>query len=493
MSERRVNLNYLNDEEIIKLYELFFGSILIKREASIYLTTLQSTINKDGFIQKALEKLNKHEIEIINSISSITMMPYNFIFEKLSIILGEQASIVGKYLTNLINRNYIFLRSDKTIVIPDIYNTEKLDLINITPLERDDAGLYDHRHLNDFNNFINYLLTKDIVFSKSGVLYKKDYDSAAEVFTSYSKLDRDLFDIFAYYYSAKFVCEDTIDFIEVSAFYGLTPVEKALSLLKVIAPYFYHIVKFCYNEKKSFSINKEVLKRLWINALLLTEIDDVPYHLDYKMFIRLMTVIGLFTENSDDIIVNYYSESTTKEMTLTISSNYTIFVNSDATSDNLYKPSLFSDYIKYDKFAEYEISPHSVKRAVYNGYSFKDFKDFISQFDITLAPNVDTTISQWFDKFGSHFYVTGTIFFCETQEKGKIISKLIDNNMVEAYEIKKDSVFLIPEGKSKIFFDFLEKSGITFYENRPKKIKKSVSNIKFPDYNKLISVKTSNS
>ncbi|OHD72973.1 MAG: hypothetical protein A2355_06990 [Spirochaetes bacterium RIFOXYB1_FULL_32_8] len=71
--------------------------------------------------------------------------------------------------------------------------------------------------------------------------------------------------------------------------------------------------------------------------------------------------------------------------------------------------------------------------------------------------------------------IEGTLFFCETEEKGKIISKLIENGLVNAYEMKPNSIFLIPNTEKNTFFDFLDKSKITYYEKKPKSF--SVKNL----------------
>ena len=40
-------LNSLEDDEILKLYELFFGPILMRRETEFYLESLKTFLNKE--------------------------------------------------------------------------------------------------------------------------------------------------------------------------------------------------------------------------------------------------------------------------------------------------------------------------------------------------------------------------------------------------------------------------------------------------------------
>ena len=95
---------------------------------------------------------------------------------------------------------------------------------------------------------------------------------------------------------------------------------------------------------------------------------------------------------------------------------------------------------------------------------------YLNKYNIKIANNVETTIRQWYDKYASYFYSTGTIFFCKTPEKGKLIKTLIRKGMVKAYEIKRNEIFLIPEESKDDFFGFLDKSEINYFEKRPKSI-----------------------
>ena len=130
-------------------------------------------------------------------------------------------------------------------------------------------------------------------------------------------------------------------------------------------------------------------------------------------------------------------------------------------------PALFSDFKKYNKIVEYEITEFSIKRGITIGVTIENVLNYLNSFNIKVSKNVETVIKQWFDKHGSFFYSSGTFFFCQNIEKGKIINSLIEKGMIKAYEIKKNEIFLISEENKKQYFEFLEKAGINFYHKIP--------------------------
>jgi hypothetical protein len=104
---------------------------------------------------------------------------------------------------------------------------------------------------------------------------------------------------------------------------------------------------------------------------------------------------------------------------------------------------------------------------VVNGYTYERFSSYLANNQVTLPQNVDSTISQWFEKHGSYYYATGTVFFCNSKSKAKIINDLIENKYIKAYELKKDEVFIIPDDQKDDFFRFLDKSGINYFYKLP--------------------------
>ena len=74
-------LNSLEDDEILKLYELFFGPILMRRETEFYLESLKTFLNKESSIEKVVNKLNSLEIEIIKLLSQLAQVPAIFLNE----------------------------------------------------------------------------------------------------------------------------------------------------------------------------------------------------------------------------------------------------------------------------------------------------------------------------------------------------------------------------------------------------------------------------
>lgn len=468
MSEQLIELSYLNDDEIISFYELFFGKILIKKSPSLYLKNLQVSLTKENFIEKVVERLNSSERIILEILSFKRSIPYHNINEKLSIILEEQASVIGKHIQNLIERNYIFLRDEKFLIIPDIYFPEKKDSLDFSEIPSPQVE-YSFKTIVDINNIINYILTKDFAFSKSERLYKKDFLTLYELFSSYAGLEKSDYDLISYVIANRFYLEGQINIKELEKYFSLPAKEQTLYFIKHGLPAVYHIIDHFYTKKQSALCSEEHFEQLWTHTLLLTDHRKPPFKMSYDSIIDFLEKTGLITLENNNLTINYYEKSAEKEDFIQTYSNYSFYLHSDTTADNAYFPALFSEYKKYDRVVEYDITEQSVKKAILNGLGWDDVKEFFDAAEITLSPHVETTLTGWFNKYGSFYYVTGTVFFCETKEKGKIISKLIESGMIKAQEIKKDRTFLIPEEEKAHFFSFLEKSSINFYEKKTKK------------------------
>ncbi|MCG8572834.1 MAG: hypothetical protein MJB14_22100, partial [Spirochaetes bacterium] len=144
--------------------------------------------------------------------------------------------------------------------------------------------------------------------------------------------------------------------------------------------------------------------------------------------------------------------------------NYNIYLSGESSRDDFYFPALFCDFIKYDKMAEYEITEDSIKRAIFFSIKEEDILKYLKKYHLKPASHVLTTIHQWYDKNGSFYYLAGTVFFSNSPEKGKIISKLIHNKLIKAFEIEENRVFLIPEEEKAQFFQFLDNSHINYYQ-----------------------------
>lgn len=436
---------------------------------SIYLQNLQASLPKDNFVTKTVEKLNKVELEILRLLSYNRIVPYNFINEKLSIVLEEQASIIGKYINNLIEKNYIFLRDEEFLVVPNIYFNDESPLnFGYEEQQKQDED-YRSDALICINNIINYLITREIKFSKSHTLYKKDYDVIHEIFKSYSDFDKNDYNVAAYFFVKRFTHEEELSIKQLQDYFSQSPIEKILDLIKYAFPSIYNIINNFYKKGLSARLTLDDFKNLWINSLLMTNSNSQPFKLSFNNIIEFLLKTGLIELNGSDITVCYYDKGYSQEDELKLSSNYCIYLNSDSTGDDFYYPALFSEFIKYNKLVEYEITENSIRRAILQGLTINDITDYLGKYKINLQANVDTTIRQWFEKNGSYYYVSGTVFFCESVEKGKIISSLINKEMLSAFELKKNQVFLIQENQKSDFLGFLEKTGISFYEKSTKK------------------------
>lgn len=469
MSEQQsIELSYLNDDEIVYFYELFFGKILIKKSASLYLQNLQASLSKENFVEKVVERLNTIERTILEIVSFTRSVPYMNINEKLSIILNEQASVIGKHIQNLIERNYIFLRDEKFLIIPDVYFPSSAVNVDFSEIVSP-ADEYSSKTLVDINNIINYIVTRDLAFSKSDRLYKKDFLNLYELFSSYATLEKSDYDLITYVISNRFYLNGQIYRGELESYFALSPVEQILYFIEHGLRPVFHIIDYFYNRQKSFTGSLDHFKQLWMHSLLLTDHPKAPFKFSFEQVIDFLSKTGIITQNDSMLVLNYFNNSHEKKEFIQTYSNYSLYIHSDSTTSSFYVPALFSNFTKYDKIVEYEINEHSIKKAILNGLTREDVGNFFKTHSITLSPHVETTLTDWFNKYGSYYYVSGTVFFCETKEKGKIISTLIENKMIKAYEIKKNQTFLIPEEEKARFFSFLEKSSISFYEKKPKK------------------------
>ena len=253
-----------------------------------------------------------------------------------------------------------------------------------------------------------------------------------------------------------------------------------LTLVKKVFPYLQPIISKVYEDKNSYKINKNDLKLLFKTLLLASVLGNEPYRADFDSILDFLVKIGLCRVENEDIVFIYYETSSALPMELKITSNFAIYTNSCNTDCDYYLCALFSEFIKYDKITELEINDRSICRAIQNGYTFEQFEEFVMQHSVNLGTNVSTTIKEWFSRHNSFFYVEGTVFFAESLEKGKTISKLIESGTIKAYPIKKDSVFLIPDEAKELFFSFMSRSNFTFFEKKPRKAPDEKNKIEEP-------------
>ena len=474
------NLKSLTDDEILKLYELFSGPILMRHEAGFYLDCLKTFLNKDSAVEKVVNRLNVLEIEIIKLFSQLTQVPVAFLNEKLSIIFGEHPSLIGKMIQNLISKNYIFTHEEGFLFIPQLiskhYKKEGITAKKVITEEKN----YNSENFCDAINIIVYFLSKGLKFSKSGGLYKKDFEQLSAIFCAASGYLRDEYDIIGYFFSTTFVYEDELQTDKIRKFFKLSQLERMLTLVKKVFPYLQPIISKVYEDKNSYKINKNDLKLLFKTLLLASVLGNEPYRADFDSILDFLVKIGLCHVENEDIVFIYYETSSALPMELKITSNFAIYTNSCNTDCDYYLCALFSEFIKYDKITELEINDRSICRAIQNGYTFEQFEEFVMQHSVNLGTNVSTTIKEWFSRHNSFFYVEGTVFFAESLEKGKTISKLIESGTIKAYPIKKDSVFLIPDDAKELFFSFMSRSNFTFFEKKPRKAPDEKNKIEEP-------------
>jgi hypothetical protein len=502
-SERPINLSYLSEQEIIEFYELFFGKILIKKPNFSYFENLAHSLSKENSIKNTLDRLNQNDLQVLKILSTNIFIPYEFIVEKLNVILNIPTTIINKSITNLLLKKYIFLRNEKTLVIPDIYfphervkveyrtgtfEEKTADAKKAKAAKKKDKkplpkSEYSSKVLIDINNLINYFISKDLKFSNSLSIYKKDATELEDRFSKFSSLKRAEFNVVSYFYFLAFSNEDgSLNLENVKNFYGLSPFAKMNFFLKITFPSMYAILNKFYSSKQNVVIKTEDLKNLWLNSFLLTDFSYLPLKYSVNSLLNLLKSAELIENYGREycLVKFYHDHYSQVEEELRISSNFNLYINSNTTNHDYYVPSLFANFVKYNKISEYEISEASIRRGVISGFSYVNVQEYFKKHNIKVSANVEKTIKQWFDKHASFFYTTGTILFCEGDEKGKIINTLIKNKMVKAYEVKKNEVFLIPDEDKTAFFAFLEKSGINYYKKEYVR-NSSIRESKLPD------------
>lgn len=473
MSElKEIKLDYLNEKEIIEFYELFFGNILIKKPNFPYYSNLSKCLQKDTVVKSILGKLNSCELEILKTVSKNVYVPYQFLVEKLNILLDISPSIVKKGLTNLIERKYIFIRDDKKLVIPDVYFENYKDNIEYVE-EPTENREYSSQGIIDINNLLCYYISKEIKHSNSFSLYKREYLDVENIFNTYSVLKEDEFDVVTYLYAIDFIDDSSSLVINrVKNFFSKNSLEKAFHFLKIVFPACYTIFSYFYKQGISVRLKIEDFKELWTKSFLLTEYRTEPIKVNFEKTLEILEKMNLVKIYGKDIVINFFDSAGKENINDTnarLSSSFNFFINADSSIKNFYFPSLFCDFQKYNKIVEYEITEESINRGVKHGLLLSDVMNFFTSLNIKVPSNVESTLRQWFDKHASFFYSSGIHFFCQSKEKGKIISSLIEKGLIKALQIKEDEVFLIPEEEKKHFFNFIEKSGIYYYEKKPVK------------------------
>ena len=166
-------LDYLTEEEIVDFYELFFGNILIKKQGFSYYENLSKSLQRESLVQGVIERLNENEINILKILSTNIFISYDFLIDKLKIILNIPNAVINKSILTLIDKKYIFLRNNNTLVTPNIYFAENIKKIEYESIENQKENFFSPKILTSINNLINYLISKQIELSNSNGNFKR--------------------------------------------------------------------------------------------------------------------------------------------------------------------------------------------------------------------------------------------------------------------------------------------------------------------------------
>ncbi|HOV15561.1 MAG TPA: hypothetical protein PK771_14835, partial [Spirochaetota bacterium] len=340
MGEKRViKLDYLNEKEISELYELFFGKVLIKKADFSYMDNLKVSLVKENFVKGFVDRLPQQEIDILRVLSKVKTVPYNFLPEKISNILNIPNTNIGKSISNLIQRRYIFLRNNDTLVIPSIYFDAKE--INYEYIETEEKQ-YENKFLQDIVNLINYFVSKNLKFSNGFAIYKKDYLLIEEAFGKYCNLKRIEYNLVSYFFSLGFMDRNgVIYYNNIEKFFNLSNIEKILFFIKIAFPAIYSIICSFYREKKDTKMSIEDLKELWIRSFLSTSYSEQPMKYNFNNLLSFLKDLNLINIEEENIVINFFGEDYNKINTeIKVSSNFNIYMNSNSTDVDFYYPAL---------------------------------------------------------------------------------------------------------------------------------------------------------
>ena len=479
-------LDNLNQEEIQHLYELFFGPILVKHQNFSYLDNIITLLSKPYSIKTYLDKLNTQEKRVLEYLSRFRIISETFLKEKLNIILDMPLFLIEKIISVLIAKNFIFRRGD-SLVIPQIFYM--IDPPDIAEEQMPAAeGEYFPKAMTDVHNMINYFICQGFSFSNQLFLYKKDFQLTEQMFDNYAVLSGNEYNFVSYFFANAFLSDgQRLNLYQLKTFFAMNILDRAMYMLEIISPNMYSIIRHYNQTGKNVKISRECLFYLWEQTLLLQEFDYAPLRVTFDEIIKFLVNMEIIEQDGDQCIIKYWTAfAQNRKSELKISTNFNLFMNASALRSDQYVPVLFADMKNYNSIVECEITENSVRRGVINGYTYESFCKFLKDNEVVLPQNVDSTISQWFEKHGSYYYTTGTVFFCNTKAKAKIIQNLIDNGYVKAYELKKDEVYIIPEEDKDDFFRFLDKSGINYFSKEPN-IRKAIKRNKVLDMESVLS------
>ena len=241
--------------------------------------------------------------------------------------------------------------------------------------------------------------------------------------------------------------------------------DQTLYFVKVVFPWLYSILKYFHSLKDSVKIPVIEFKKLFLSTFLLTKYNSAPFKMGMDSTLNFLAKLGLISIKKKEIYIPYYTNEfiTTKD-DVRLSSSFNFYINANSKRKDFYMPALFSNFVKYNKITEYEITEFSIKRSIILGLTLEDIFNYINSLNINMSKNVEAVIRQWFDKYASYYYASGTFFFCKNPDKGVLINSLIKKGMIKAYEMKKSEIFFIKEEDKEKFFNFLEQSGIDYYQ-----------------------------
>lgn len=466
------DLSFLLEDEIFKLYELFFGAILIKKDSQTYLSNLKSVVNNQSYIDKVLERLNEMEKRILKLLSFQINIPGNQINEKLSLILQDQISIIGKHIQHLIDKNYIFIRDDGSLLVPPIYYDQDENYTVDLKFSDSLVAGYHSDLLKDIIHLVIFFISHPLTFSKNSTLYKKDFEMIYDIFSFYAKLEERDYHLAAYFFSTLFYQNENLDIAKLEDFFKFDNFDKIITIVKQVFPGIISMYDRVLEEKKSLVVEKHEFYNLWVRSFILQDIQGQLFKASFDEMVSFLERFGLIESDEHSYTIKFFDETENKDFGFRLGSNFCIYQSSDAIGADSFFTALFSEFKGYDSLVEYEITGESIRNAVINNISYDDVSTFLKdktskEENSELSTNVLQTIQQWFEKYGSYFFLDGTVFFSNFIEKGKVISTLIENGMVNAIEIKKHTVFFVPKEEKTKFFNFLKKSDIEFCDKTP--------------------------
>ena len=161
-------LNSLEDDEILKLYELFFGPILMRRETEFYLESLKTFLNKESSIEKVVNKLNECDA-IIFSYPVYTFIAPSQLHRFIELLKENNVNLENKFVTQITTSKHFYDMTAHKYIEENCYD---LKMKYVKGLSQDMEDLTKKEGQLEAINFFKYFINSiDAISLRCNVKY----------------------------------------------------------------------------------------------------------------------------------------------------------------------------------------------------------------------------------------------------------------------------------------------------------------------------------